>query len=86
MNRALGYATFLDRNGRVVENETFTCRHCQRIVVIPHKADPSQMGGHCSCCDALTCPDCAQKPCDHFEKKIERHEASYHALRSYGLT
>lgn len=85
MNSTEGVAHFLDGNGRVIERETFTCVHCQAIVVIGHKAHPSQMGGHCYSCDALTCPDCAQKPCDHFEEKLARVEASYHARRSYGL-
>lgn len=85
MNRALGYAVAFDQNGKVIEHETFTCRHCQTIVVIAPKADPADMGGHCQSCNALICPDCTARPCDHFEKKLERAEASYHARRSYGL-
>lgn len=83
MNKARGYALF-DINGRIVEAETFTCRHCQALVVIPPKSPPQNMGGYCYSCDALTCQPCAEKPCEHFEKKLERVEASYHARRSYG--
>ena len=84
-NKTEGVALSFDQRGRVIENETFTCKHCQRIVVVPHKADPSQLGGVCYSCDALVCPQCYGRDCDHFANKLARAEAHHEALRSYGL-
>lgn len=83
MQKPGGLAFSYDQSGRVIEHQTFTCKHCQKIVIIPHKAPPSELGGFCYSCDALICPECQNKPCDHFEKKLESIEASYHARRSY---
>lgn len=85
MRKASGVALTFDERGKIIENETFTCKHCQKVVLIPHQADPSQMGGFCYSCAALVCPACYGKPCEHFEKKLERAEAQYHARRSYGF-
>lgn len=68
------------------EADTFTCGHCQRIVHVPVKADPSNIGGHCKQCDTLICPHCVDKgTCDPWEKQMERMEARQQALRSYGF-
>lgn len=70
----------------VVEGHSFRCFHCQHIVDIPPKADVAQLGGRCSICDKMICPGCVTTGvCDPFEEKLKREEASYHALRSYGL-
>ena len=56
-----------------------------RVVHVPPRADPADIGGLCSLCMGLICPKCVGKGCDPLEKKLERQEAHYHALRSYGL-
>ena len=67
------------------EADTFTCGHCQKIVVVKPFMDPADMGGRCTCCDALICPDCVGKACDPIEEKLKRWEAQHEARRSYGL-
>ena len=70
----------------VFELEAFSCHHCNRIVHVMPKCDPTDLGGHCKVCDRLICQQCYGKGgCDTLEAKLERAEASYHARRSYGL-
>ena len=68
-----------------VEHETFTCQHCNKIVLVTHRCRPEDLGGRCTCCGGLICPACTGKGCDHIEKKLERAESKFAALRSYGL-
>lgn len=68
------------------ELDTFSCFHCGRVIHVKPKIDPASLGGLCKTCMKLICPDCVTSgKCDPFEKKLERAEARYHALRSYGL-
>lgn len=67
------------------EADTFTCGHCQTIVLVKPFADPADMGGRCTCCDKLICPGCTGKGCDPVEEKLKRWEAEYDARRSYGM-
>ena len=64
--------------------DTFTCKHCNRIVVVKPFADPADMGGRCTCCDGLICKNCVGKGCDPMEEKLNRMEARsrlYESLR-----
>jgi hypothetical protein len=70
-----GYSIITDPGAPTREADTFTCRHCQKIVFVKPFADPADMGGRCTCCDALICPSCVGKGCDHIEKKLARLEA-----------
>jgi hypothetical protein len=83
-SRAGGWLQTITAAG-TVEHDTFTCQHCGRIVVVRHGCSPEELGGRCTCCGGLICPDCVGKGCDHIEKKLERAEAREKALRSYGL-
>lgn len=66
------------------EADTFTCKHCNGIVMVKPLAPPEEMGGRCYQCDSLICQRCVAKGrCDPFEEKLKRIEASYHARRSY---
>ena len=59
-----------------VEYDTANCVHCQHVIKVS--------GGDfftCRSCYAPICPDCANKPCDHFEKKLARYEARQDFLR-----
>lgn len=68
-----------------VTRDTFTCKHCQKIVVVPPKARAEDCGGWCRMCAAPICTECSAKPCVPFEKRLERLEASHEARRSYGM-
>lgn len=81
-----GYAFSFDAGGIRQEADTFTCFHCQKVVVVKPKCDPCDLGGMCRICDKMICPGCVEiGHCDPFEKKLEREEARYRALRSYGV-
>ena len=75
--RSRGYLVETDRvSGKVVrECDTFTCGHCNRVVPVPPRAAPAQLGGTCGNCQALICPRCAQDGrCTPFEERIARYE------------
>lgn len=65
------------------EHDTFTCGHCQRIVRVPPRANPADVGGMCYQCTHLICPRCVGQGCVPFEKSLEAAEAHYHSRRSY---
>jgi len=70
----------------IAEHDTFTCGHCQRIVVVPAKCSPAELGGVCGHCNAMICPRCvASGVCVPWEEAMRRMEAKTEALRSYGL-
>lgn len=84
MRKPGGYSIILDPNAKgPLEEDTFTCRHCSRVVFVKSMCDPADMGGRCTCCDSLICPGCVGKGCDHIEKKLERWEKQGAARRSY---
>lgn len=61
----------------VIEHETFTCCHCNRIAVAPLPNEPPQDVTICHRCMQPTCPECTAKGgCDPFEKKLLRMEAA----------
>jgi hypothetical protein len=72
---------------REVRRSTFTCSHCNSIVIVRPKEDPANLGGHCKICDKLICPHCnAKGGCTPWEKQMERMEARYRFRRDAGLT
>jgi len=73
MRNAGGYL-IMDRAGKTVERDTFTCAHCNSVVFVQPRADPATMGGFCRSCMKLICPKCAGKPCAPFQKQIEAAE------------
>lgn len=86
MFRPGGYAFSFDAGGIRQEADTFTCAHCNKVVIVKPKCDPCDLGGMCRLCDKMICPACVDLGhCDPLEKKLERAEARYRALRSYGV-
>ncbi len=47
-------------NGRR-ETPTVTCRHCPRILLVPHGKTYEDIGGFCPNCQSVVCRDCALK-------------------------
>ena len=79
MRNPQGYAVLQDvtATGNVLqEADTFTCFHCQRIVSVPPKADPAELGGLCARCMKLICPRCVEtgrcRPWYEHMLKLER--------------
>lgn len=67
----------------VIETDTFSCNHCNRVTHVKARMDPAELGGLCKICYGLICKFCVGRGCDPLEAKLERAEARYHALRSY---
>lgn len=86
MRNAGGYFCSFDPTGIRQEADTFTCFHCNRVVIVKPKCDPSDLGGMCRLCEKMICPDCVNLGrCDPFEEKLKRAENKYNIRRSYGL-
>lgn len=76
MHRAGGYLLVTGPGG-TAEADTFTCCHCQQVVIVPPKAAPADAGGWCWRCSKPICSSCAASgECTPFEKRLERLEAS----------
>jgi hypothetical protein len=83
MLRPGGYAVTVGVDGQKTEADTFTCAHCQRVVMVKPKATASECGGWCGRCAKPICPSCAAKPgCAPFEKQLERIESRARLLKS----
>lgn len=85
MRRAGGYATISEPGKRIQEADTFTCIHCNSVVIVPPKASASDMGGWCMMCAKPVCKRCAGKGCSPFLKQIEKSEARDRMLRAIGV-
>ena len=73
------------QNGKV-EQDLFTCGHCQKVVTFEPGQMPEDAGGMCKQCSRLICKGCYFKQgCDVFEKKLDRMEARLDFLRSAGI-
>ena len=80
-----GYARAEYDDGRIVESDTATCRHCNTIFHVGPKQSATDIGGFCAVCSGIVCAKCVGGWCDEIQRKLDRWEASYHARRSYGL-
>lgn len=83
MRRPGGYGVITSPDG-VEEHDTFTCFHCNKVVIVLPKAAPETIGGMCYQCMKLVCPTCVDLgTCTPFEKRLEAIERRADALRSY---
>lgn len=81
-----GGVIILDSHMGRQEADTFTCGHCNAVVIVPVKASPTDMGGLCGVCDTLICPKCVDAGrCSPLEENLRRIEARDAARKSYGL-
>lgn len=74
MLRPGGYLRVDKGNGVIVEADTFTCVHCNGVVVVRAKAAPETLGKFCQRCGGMTCLPCAAVECRPFEKWLDRVE------------
>lgn len=83
-----GYLSGTAPEGVVVaEHDTFTCAHCNRVVMVRPKERPEDIGGFCGGCSGLICGPCADDPgCTPIEKRLEAWERRTDTLRSYGMS
>lgn len=86
MLKAGGYLCGHGPDGIVAENDTFSCRHCGRVVVVGVRERAADIGGFCKCCTGLICGPCADDgACKPLEKQLQAMERRADALRSYGF-
>jgi len=77
--------TLLDSDRKYAQR-TFTCAHCNRVVIVPLRARPDECGGLCMIEFKPVCPECHQiGTCTPFEKRLEAHEARTRLLASLGI-
>lgn len=92
MRNAGGYLLIISPEGKA-EADTFTCAHCQRVVLVKARAAAADCGGMCKRCMGLICPRCtAAGVCTPFEKKLKaaekkarREEARARMLAAIGV-
>lgn len=72
--RPKGYSVVTDGWGIETRRDTYTCVHCQHVCEVEPGKNPSDFT--CRACYQPVCPACLNKPCDHFEKKLDRAEAT----------
>lgn len=99
MLRHAGSFTITDPDRPLVERDTISCGHCQRILVVkPHTASTvylvfdraswtwqEEAGAFCRVCMSAIClPCCAQGRCTPWERRLEASEARDRLRRSLG--
>lgn len=86
MRRPQGYAITVDPELPTIEEDTFTCSHCNSIVFVA----PGQLDADaCRACDRHICPPCKGElvrtmKCVPWEKRMEAMERE-HRLRMRNL-
>lgn len=86
MRNATGQVTIVDPNAPTLQADTFTCKHCQQIVMVQPLKDPSESGGFCRICWGLICKKCVAKgECTPWERQMEEMEARDRFRKSAGL-
>jgi hypothetical protein len=74
MLRPGGYSLLIDPETGTIEQDTFTCAHCQKVTFLKALVRPDEQGGFCRKCMALVCAHCAGKPCNPIMKQVEEWE------------
>lgn len=91
MLRPQGYGILIDPALPCpIEQDTFTCSHCNRIVIVKPLRPPEEMGGFCHGCSGLMCENCTRArelggPCVTWQQILDKIEARNRALQSYGM-
>jgi hypothetical protein len=92
VRRPQGYAITKEPGKKDIEEDTFTCAHCNAVrFVKPGVIVGFRQGAWCRLCGGYVCPrpECANQ-CTPFEKKLEEMErvgqARDRMLREMGIT
>lgn len=82
--RAGGYGVVIDPDaGQPDEHDTFTCKHCSKVVIVRARQRPEDIGGLCRHCYGIICPDCVGKDCTPFIAKIDAFERNLDRWRQW---
>ena len=86
MRRPGGQAEWSGGGQKTVTRDTFSCCHCNAVVFVKPKADPSEMGGFCRLCMKHVCKKCeALGKCVPFERRLEEIERRGKLLEAAGI-
>lgn len=98
MRKPGGYALVTQPVGSDQEADTFTCCHCNSVVILAKVSAPAvgsvvfenkqaeDLGGFCMRCMKNICGPCADTGiCTPYEERLRKAEARERALLSYGL-
>ncbi|MAH46437.1 hypothetical protein CMI37_11435 [Candidatus Pacearchaeota archaeon] len=86
MRKPGGYLVTTGPDG-TQERDTFTCAHCQKVVLAKPSSDPADAGGLCRVCGGLVCGPCVSRgSCVPWEARMEVAEARDRFRREAGLT
>ncbi len=85
MPKAGGYLVITEADGRKKEFDTFSCCHCNQVVVLDPQDPAMGRVGFCMKCSKRTCPKDQCKCCTPFMRKVERleDEAYHRQARGY---
>jgi hypothetical protein len=76
MRRPGGYGVTKEPGKKDIEEDSFTCAHCNAIVFVTPFQHPADAGGFCTMCMKPLCKKCAALgKCTPFEKVLEKMEA-----------
>ena len=85
MQKANNYSIITQPGAASVEQDSYTCYHCNKVVFVKPKQKGEDVGGICKLCMQLICPSCTDKGvCDPFEEKLKREEARSKLFASLG--
>ena len=86
MMRNPGGCALWEGGGAPIERDTFTCSHCNSIVIVTPKQSPAEAGGFCRMCMKPICGPCADEGCCvPFEKRLEEDERRYRLRQAVGV-
>ena len=86
MRKPQGCAEIVQPDAPTKRADTITCCHCQAIVFVKARQDPSEAGGFCRLCYAHICGPCADAgKCTPFEARLEQMEGRRAFYRGVGL-
>lgn len=74
---------YCDVGSGILERDTFTCCHCNRVIHVKPNAPMDEFGSMCRNCMKMVCPQCADGSCTPFEKKLEAWEKQQYIKRQY---
>jgi hypothetical protein len=71
-----GVAEWTFQDGGTRRLKTFTCSHCNAVVMVPERSTATEAGGWCGMCAKPVCQQCAGVPeCVPFERRCDQMEA-----------
>jgi hypothetical protein len=78
MRRAGGYSIITEPDMADVEQDTFTCAHCNGVRFLAPRQEPEH---RCKSCYGYICEQCANRPCLPLEEQLRMMESPQYRPR-----